>query len=226
MSRTKGIEGDQDPPRQLNRSTTSPSRASTLSQTIQIITNKFKLSTTSPKLRRLRRKAPYDRTSNNQQELSQDGEYSQETVPSLDDSVETEVFFKTATTTSTVYQVTHNLDDTIPYFDPLLELRRDTYTPLHPPTGNPPSLLATGDTRRTYTPPLLPITNIQLQAIPGTSSDTTHAELNPVDNIATANTSITSEENQESSQGHQRAKHLLKSRLTCALQEYHRRTQQ
>ena len=114
MSRTKGIEGDQDPPRQLNRSTTSPSRASTLSQTIQIITNKFKLSTTSPKLRRLRRKAPYDRMSNNQQELSQDGEYSQETVPPLDDSVETEVFFKAATTTSTVYQVTHNLDDTIP----------------------------------------------------------------------------------------------------------------
>ena len=197
MSQTKGIEEDQDPPRQLNRSTTSPSRASTLSQTIQIITNKFKLSTASPKLRRLRRKAPYDRMNNNQQELSQDGEYSQEIVPPLDDSVETEVFFKTATTTSTVYQVNHNLDDTIPYFDPLLELRRDTYTPLHPSTGNPPSPLTTGDVRRTYTPPLLPVTNIQLQAIPGTSSDTTHAEINPIDNIVTANTSITPEENQE-----------------------------
>ena len=151
MSQTKGIEGDQDPPRQLNRSTTLPSRASTLSQTIQIITNKFKLSTTSPKLRRLRRKAPYDRTNNNQQELPQDGEYSQEIIPPLDDSVETEVFFKMATTTSTVYQVNHNLDDTIPYFDPLLELRRDTYKLLHSPTGNPPSPFATGEVRRTYT---------------------------------------------------------------------------
>ena len=71
MSRRKGIGEEQDPPRKLNRSTTPSPRTSTLSQTIQIITNKFRLSPTSPKLRRLRRKVPYDRVDNNQQELSQ-----------------------------------------------------------------------------------------------------------------------------------------------------------
>ena len=188
MSRTKGIEEDQDPPRKHNRSTPSSSRASTLSQTIQIITNKFKLSSTSPKLRRLRRKVPYGRVNDNQQELGQEEEYNQEIAPSLDESIETEVFFKKATTTSTVYQINHSLDDTIPYFDPLLELRRDTYTPLHLFSANPPSPSASGDAKRIHTPRLLQITDRQLQAIPGTSSDTTHAELNPEETTLTTNT--------------------------------------
>ena len=36
-----------------------------------------------------------------------------------------------------------------------------------------------------------------MQAIPGTSSDTTHAELNPIENTVITNTLTTSEENQE-----------------------------
>ena len=132
-----------------------------------------------------------------QQELCQDEEYSQETAPPLDESIETEVFFKTATTTNTVYQVDHSLDDTIQYFDPLLELRRDTYTPLHPFNANPPPLLITGDTGRTSTQPLLQIANRQLEAIAGTSSDTTHADTNPIENTTTTNTQRELEENQE-----------------------------
>ena len=71
-------------------------------------------------------KVPYGRVNNNPQELSQVEDPSQEIISPLDESIETEVFFKTATTTNTVYQVDHSLDDTIPYLDPLLELRRDT----------------------------------------------------------------------------------------------------
>ena len=197
MSQTQGIGEDQDPPRKPNRSTTPSPRTSTLSQTIHIITNKFKLSSASPKLRRLRRRVPYDRGNSIQQDPREDEEQSQEIVPSLDDSIETEVFFKTATTTNTVYQVDPSLDDTIQYFDPLLELRRDTHTPLLPLIDSPPALLITGDTARTSTSPLLQIANGQLEAIPGTSRDSTYADKTLIEKTATTNTLREVEENQE-----------------------------
>ena len=185
MSRTRDIGEGQDPSRKSNRPATPSSRTSTLSQTIQIITNKFRLSPASPKLRRLRRKVPYDRVNNNPQELSQVEDHSQETISSLDESIETEVFFKTATTTNTVYQVEHNLDDTIPYFDPLSELRRDTYTPLPLPNVNSPLLLIPGDTTRTSSPPQLQITDRPLEAIASTSIDTTYTNRKPIQETTT-----------------------------------------
>ena len=197
MSRTRGIGEGQDPPRKPNRSATPSPRTSTLSQTIQIITNKLRLSPASPKLRRLRRKVPYDRVNNNPQELSQVEDPSQEIIPSLDESIETEVFFKTATTTNTVYQVEHSLDDTIPYFDPLSELRRDTYTPLPPLNVNSPLLLIPGDITRTSTPPQLQITGRPLEAIAGTSADTTYADKNPIQDTTTTSVLREVEENQE-----------------------------
>ena len=197
MSRANSIEGDQDPPQKPTKSTTSFPCASTLSQTIQVITNRFRLAT-SPKLRRLRRKAPYDRAVNNQPEYHQDEEYTEETVSPLeDDSIETEVFFKEATTTSTLYQVNHSLDDTLPYFDPLLEPRRDSLTPISPFNITLPSPFNTGYERQTHTPPLAQVTKKQLEAVPGTSSDTTHAASNPVENTVITEILQESEEVQE-----------------------------
>ena len=61
MSRQGSIEGDRNPPNKATRSNTILPRASTFSQTIQIITSKFKFPA-SPKLRRTRKKSPYERT--------------------------------------------------------------------------------------------------------------------------------------------------------------------
>ena len=78
-----------------------------------------------------------------------------------------------------------------------MELRRDTYTPLLPLNDSPPALLITGDTARINTSPLLQIANGQLKAIAGTSRDTTYADKNPIEKIATTNTLREVEENQE-----------------------------
>ena len=194
MSRANILEGDQDPPRKPTKSNSPSPRASTLSQTIQVITNRFRLAK-SPKLRRLSRKAPYDRAVVNQQEHHQDEEHVEETdSPPEDDSIETEVFFKKATTTSTLYQVNHSLDDTLPYIDPLLELRRDSLTPVTGFNVTPPSPFSTGYERQIITPPLIQVTNRQLEVVPGTSSDIIHATNNLVGNTVITEISQGSEE--------------------------------
>ena len=176
MSRTRSIEGDQDPSRKSTRSNTLLPRASTFSQTIQVITNKLQFST-SPKLRCSRRKVPYERAPNSLQESYQGEENTEETFPPFeDDSIETEVFFKEATTTSKLYQVNHSLDDTLPYFDPLLDLQRDSLTPLHSFNITPPSPFDAGFVRQTRTPPLPQVPTTQQEAVPGTSSNTTHMQ--------------------------------------------------
>ena len=181
MSRTRGIEGDQDPTQKATRSNTLLTRASTISQTIQVITNKLRFST-SPKLRRSRRKLPYERATSSLQEPYEGEENIKDTPPPIeDDSIETEVFFKQATTTSQLYQVSHSLDDTLPYFDPLLDLQRHSFTPPHSLNITPPSPFDVGFGRQTYTPPLPLATTTTLEAVPGTSRGITHTAINPAE---------------------------------------------
>ena len=98
------------------------------------------------------------------------------------------VEYGTATTTSRLYQVNHSLDDTLPYFDPLLDLRRDSFTPLHSFNITPPPPFDAGFERQTHTPLLPQTAAIQLEAIPGTSSDITHAAISLAE--TTENTEI------------------------------------
>ena len=183
MSRQESIEGDQNPPNKATRSNTILPRASTFSQTIQIITSKFKFSA-SPKLRRARKKSPYERTIEDTHEPYESEENYEGIIPQIvEDPSETEIFFKQSITTSKVYQADQNLDDTIPYLDPLLELPRDSHIAVNFPTARPPSPFIDSLVQQRYTPPLLPhISEIQL-AIPGTSGDTTHVVVEPEEDI-------------------------------------------
>ena len=119
--RQESIEGDHNPSNKSTRSNTILPRAPTFSQTLQIITSRFKLSA-SPKLRRTRKRPLHERTIEDTHELSDnDGNY-EETIPQIvEDPSETEIFFKQSITTSQVYQLDQKLDDTIPYLDPLLD---------------------------------------------------------------------------------------------------------
>ena len=127
MSRQESIEGDRNPSNKSTRSNTILPRAPTFSQTLQIITSRFKLSA-SPKLRRTRKRSLHERTIEDTHELSDnDGNY-EETIPQIvEDPSETEIFFKQSITTSQVYQLDQKLDDTIPYLDPLLDSPRDPH---------------------------------------------------------------------------------------------------
>ena len=183
MSRQGSIEGDQNPPNKATRSNTILPRASTFSQTIQIITSKFKFSA-SPKLRRTRKRSLYERTIEDTHEPYESEENYEEIIPQIvEDPSETEVFFKRSITTSRVYQTNQNLDDTIPYLDPLLEPPRDSHIVVNFPDTRPPSPFLDSLIQQRYTPPLLPhIEEIQ-PVIPSTSDDITHAAVEPTEDV-------------------------------------------
>ena len=183
MSRQESIEGDQNPPNKATRSNTILPRASTFSQTIQIITSKFKFSA-SPKLRRARKKSPYERTIEDTHEPYESEENYEEINPQIvEDPSETEVFFKQSITTSRLYQTNQSLDDTIPYLDPLLDLPRDSHIVLDLQNTRPPSPLLDGLVQQTYTPPLLPHIEETRPVIPGTSGDTTYAAVESAEDV-------------------------------------------
>ena len=183
MSRQESIEGDQNPPNRATRSNTILPRASTFSQTIQIITSKFKFPA-SPKLRRTRKKSPYERTIEDTYEPYESEEnYDGITPQIVEDPSETEIFFKQSITTSQVYQTNQNLDDTIPYLDPLLELPRDSHIAVDFPNTRPPSPFLDSLVLQRYTPPLLPHIAETQPAIPGTSGDTTYAAVEPAGDV-------------------------------------------
>ena len=173
MSRQKDIEGDQNPTSKATRSNTTLPRASTFSQTIQIITSKLKFSA-SPKLRRTRKRSPYERTVEDTHELYESEEGYEGTIPQIvEDPSETEIFFKQSITTNQVYQTDQNLDDTIPYLDPLLELQRDSHIVVNLPDTRPPSPFLDSLVQQRYTPPPLPYIAETQTVIRDTSGDTT-----------------------------------------------------
>ena len=183
MSRQESIEGDQNLPNKATRSNTILPRAPTFSQTIQIITSKFKFSA-SPKLRRTRKKSPYERTIEDTHEPYESEEnYEGIILQIVEDPSETEIFFKQSITTSKVYQMDQNLDDTIPYLDPLLELPRDSHIVVNFPNTRPPSPFLDSLVQQRYTPPLLPHIEETQPVIPGTSGDTTHAAVEPAGDV-------------------------------------------
>ena len=176
MSRQESIEGDHNPSNKSTRSNTILPRAPTFSQTLQIITSRFKLSA-SPKLRRTRKRPLHERTIEDTHELSDnDGNY-EETIPQIvEDPSETEIFFKQSITTSQVYQLDQKLDDTIPYLDPLLDSPRDSHIVVNLPDTRPPSPFLESLAQQRYTPPLLPYIGDIHPIIPGTSGNTNHNE--------------------------------------------------
>ena len=183
MSRQESIEGDRNPTNKATRSNTTLPRASTFSQTIQIITSKFKFPA-SPKLRRTRKRSPYERTIEETRGPHENEEYLEEINPQIvEDPSETEVFFKQSITTSQVYQTNHSLDDTIPYLDPLLELPRDSHIAVNLPDIRPPSPFLDSFVRQAYTPPLLPHIEETRPVLPGTSGDTTYAAVEPAEEV-------------------------------------------
>ena len=183
MSRQESIEGDLNPQNRATRSNTILPRASTFSQTIQIITSKFKFPA-SPKLRRTRKKSPYERTIEDTHEPYESEENYEGTTPHIvEDPSETEIFFKQSITTSQVYQTNQNLDDTIPYLDPLLELPRDSSIAVDFPNTRPPSPFLDSLVLQRYTPPLLPHIAETQPVIPGTSGNTTHAAVEPTGDV-------------------------------------------
>ena len=178
MSRQGRIEGDQDPPNKATRSNTVLPRAATISQTIQIITNKFRFPA-SPKLRRTRRKSPYERVTEDPHGVSNVEDTREEIIPHIiEDPSETEVFFKQSITTNQTYQV--DLDDTVPYLDPLLEVQQEPRAPEHYLSATPPSPLRDNIVQHGYTLPIVLNTGAIPLAIPGTSSNTTHTSKEPV----------------------------------------------
>ena len=177
MSRQGRIEGDQDPPNKATRSNTVLPRAATFSQTIQIITNKFRFPP-SPKLRRTRRKSPYERVTEDSHGISNVEDTIDEIIPPIiEDPSETEVFFKQSITTNQTYQV--DLDDTVPYLDPLLEVQQEPRNPEHYPSVTPPSPLRDNILQHGYTLPIVLNTGAIPLAIPGTSTNTTHTSKEP-----------------------------------------------
>ena len=183
MSRQESIEGDQNPPNKATRSNTILPCASTFSQTIQIITSKFKFSA-SPKLRRTRKRSPYERTTEDTHELYESEENYEEIIPQIvEDPSETEVFFKQSITTSKVYQTNQNLDDTIPYLDPLLEPPQDSHIVVNFPNTRPPSPFLDSLIQQRYTLPLLPHIEETQPVIPSTSGDITHAAVEPAGDV-------------------------------------------
>ena len=176
MSRQESIEGDPNPPNKSTRSNTILPRAPTFSQTLQIITSRFKLSA-SPKLRCTRKRLSYERTIDDTRELSESDVDYEGAIPQIvEDPSETEIFFKQSITTSQVYQLDQKLDDTIPYLDPLLDLPRDSHIVVNLPDTRPPSPLLESLSQQKYTPPLLPCIGGIQPIIPSTSGHTTHAE--------------------------------------------------
>ena len=183
MSRQESIEGDRNPTNKATRSNTTLPRASTFSQTIQIITSKFKFPA-SPKLRRTRKRSPYERTIEETRGPHESEEYLEEINPQIvEDPSETEVFFKQSITTSQVYQTNHSLDDTIPYLDPLLEVPRDSHIAVNLPDTRPPSPFLDSFVQQAYTPPLLPYIEETRPVLPGTSGDTTYAAVEPAEEV-------------------------------------------
>ena len=183
MSRQESIEGDQNPTNKATRSNTTLPRASTFSQTIQIITSKFKFSA-SPKLRRTRKRSPYERTIEDTHEPHESEESYEEINPQIvEDPSETEVFFKQSITTSQVYRTNQSLDDTIPYLDPLLELPRDSHIVVNLPDTRPPSPLPDSLVRQAYIPPLLPHIEETRPVLPGTSGDTTYTAVESAEDV-------------------------------------------
>ena len=181
MSRQGSVEGDPNPPRKPTRSNTILPRAPTFSQTIQIITSRFKFSA-SPKLRRAPKRSSHERTIEDTHEQFMSEENHDEIIPQIiEDPSETEIFFKQSIATSTVYQVDQNLDDTIPYLDPLLELPRETPIVVNYPDTRPPSPLLDSIIQQRYTPPLLPHIGDTQPVIPSTSGDTSQAAVEPAE---------------------------------------------
>ena len=72
-----------------------------------------------------------------------------------------------------MYQTDQNLDDTIPYLDPLLELQRDSHIVINLPDHRPPSPFRDSLVRQRYTPPPLPYIAETQTVIRDTSGDTT-----------------------------------------------------